>query len=244
MATMSSDDPIHLSFVTAVRAGDLVSIGHILAENPGFETTTIDQGSKKIRSPLHVVTDWPGFSPNAPAAARLLLDAGADPNGSITEARQGETPLHWAASSDDVDVAVVLIDAGADIEAPGGSLGGGPPLDNAVGYGCWHVARLLVDRGATVGLWQAAALGRLARLEELFGTDPAPNHDDVNHAFWQACHGGQRRTAEYLLDKGADIDATPRYSDQTPLDIAGDLDTQRQNLIEWLRGRGATSAQG
>jgi uncharacterized protein len=43
----------------------------------------------------------------------------------------GQVPLHWAASSDDVDVAEVLIDAGADIEAPDGSIG--TPLDNAVG---------------------------------------------------------------------------------------------------------------
>src|SRR5258705_9045076 len=42
-------------------------------------------------------------------------------------------------------VADALIDAGADLETPGGSIG--TPLDNAVGYGCWHVARLLIARG-------------------------------------------------------------------------------------------------
>jgi len=31
--------------------------------------------------------------------------------------------LHWAASSDDADVAEALIDGGADVEAPGGSIG-------------------------------------------------------------------------------------------------------------------------
>ena len=36
-----------------------------------------------------------------------------------------ETPLHWAASSNDVAVADALIDAGADIEAAGGVIGGG-----------------------------------------------------------------------------------------------------------------------
>jgi hypothetical protein len=59
-----------------------------------------------------------------------------------------ETPLHWAASSDDVDVAEALIDGGANIHATGGSIASGTPLDNAVGYGCWRVARLLVQRGA------------------------------------------------------------------------------------------------
>lgn len=44
----------------------------------------------------------------------------------------------------------------------------GTPLDNAVGYGCWHVARLLAARGARVDrLWHAASLGMLDRLEDL-----------------------------------------------------------------------------
>jgi hypothetical protein len=52
--------------------------------------------------------------------------------------------MHWAASSDDAEA---LIHGGADIEAPGGSIG--TLLDNAVGDGCWwHVARLLTARGA------------------------------------------------------------------------------------------------
>jgi hypothetical protein len=67
--------------------------------------------------------------------------------------------------------AVVLIDGGADLETPGGSIG--TPLDNAMGYGCWHVARLLVERGAPVGaLWHAAALGMLPRLDELLAASP------------------------------------------------------------------------
>ena len=96
----------------------------------------------------------------------MLIDAGANPNDRGTDEERGETPLHWAASSDDVDVAAVLIDGGADIEMPNGAIG--TPLDNAIGYACWNVARLLVARGAKVDrLWHAAALGLLDRLEEL-----------------------------------------------------------------------------
>jgi uncharacterized protein len=58
-----------------------------------------------------------------------------------------------------------LIDGVADIEAPAGSIADGSPLDNAVGYGCWRVARLLVQRSAGVQkLWHAAGLGILARV--------------------------------------------------------------------------------
>ena len=59
-----------------------------------------------------------------------------------------ETPLHYAASNDDVDVARVLFDFGADVEREGGSIG--TPLANAIGYGCWSVASLLVARGARI----------------------------------------------------------------------------------------------
>jgi ankyrin repeat protein len=148
--------------------------------------------------------------------------------------------------SDD-PVAVMLVDAiridgGASIDVPGGSIAG-TPLDNAVGYGCWHVARLLVARGARVDkLWHASALGLLSRIEDLLATSPAPTSDDINEAFWQACHGGQRRAAEYLLSRGADVNATPGYAEQTPLEIAGALDTRKENIVTWLRDLGAASA--
>ncbi|GGM18606.1 ankyrin repeat domain-containing protein [Nakamurella endophytica] len=91
---------------------------------------------------------------------RLLIERGADPNVRADDDERGESPLHWAASSDDVDVAQALLEGGADMQLPGGSIG--TPLDNAIGYGCWHVAELLAQRGARIEkLGHAAALGRL-----------------------------------------------------------------------------------
>jgi ankyrin repeat protein len=193
---------------------------------------------------LHLVTDWPGYFPNGPQIARLLIQAGADPNARTNSqgAPSGpgdETPLHYAASSDDVDVADALIDGGADIEAPEGSIG--TPLDNAIGYGCWHVARLLVMRGATVDkAWHAAALGMLGRLEVVLGGTPSP--EEVSQAFWHACAAGQRRAAEYLLARGADLNWTTDYAHGTPLDAASGTGTRRENVLTWLRELGARSA--
>ena len=217
--------------VQAIRTGDATSLSALLDRHPGLANARIHD----TRTPLLVATDWPGYFPHGPAIVRLLIEAGADPDAD-TGGDRPETPLQWAASSDDADVAAALIDGGADLDRPGGSIG--TPLDNAIGYGCWNVARLLVQRGTRVSkLWHAAALGIMPRLEELLATTPAPSPDDITEAFWQACHGGQRRAAERLLAQGADPSRPPGYSDQTAWQVAHERGTQRDNLIAWLQDR-------
>ena len=228
---MDSQDPVAIAAVHAIRAGDVTSLAILLSQHPGLAREQVHG----TRTPLHVAADWPGYFPAGPAIIRLLIEAGADPNAD-TGGDRAETPLHWAASSDDADVAEALISGGASVEPPGGSIG--TPLDNAIGYGCWNVARLLVQKGARVDkLWHAAALGMMPRVEELLAACPAPSADDITEAFWQACHGGQRRTAERLLARGADLNATPDYSDQTATQVAAEPGTQREGLITWLHDR-------
>ena len=238
--SIGMDDPLAIAIGTAIRGGDLDQLEALLQEHPDLVNVQIlGRRPGGYRSPLHVVADWPGYFPNGPAVARLLLARGADPNGGEVYGH-GETPLHWAASSDDVDVAEVLIDGGADIHAPAGSIAGGSPLDNAVGYACWRVARLLVHKGARVErLWHAAALGMLERTEELL---PNATPDQINQAFWHACSAGERRAAELLAARGADLNFVPDYAKGTPLDVAGSLGTGRQALVTWLRECGARSA--
>ena len=79
----------------------------------------------------------------------------------------------------------------------------------------------------------------LARVEELL---PGAATEEINNAFWQACHGGQRRAAELLLARGADLNWVPDYAKGTPLDSACNIDTGREALVTWLRERGAQSA--
>ncbi|MFF4825715.1 ankyrin repeat domain-containing protein [Streptomyces sp. NPDC001312] len=233
------DTPEHgtaAELVSAIHAGDIDAVQRIVADTPELVTGPLG-GPFKTRTALHVVADWPGYFPNGPQIVRLLVAAGADPN---TRALGDESPLHWAASSDDVDVAAALIEAGADIEAPDGSIG--TPLDNAIGYACWHVAALLTARGARVDkLWHAAALGTLDRLQQLIDT-AKPTSEEVSQAFWHACCAGQRRAAEHLLALGADLNWVPDYAEGTPLDAAGGRGTRRDNMLGWLEERGARSA--
>ena len=232
------DEPLAVELVTAIRGGDVATVRRLAGASPGLAATYITNAKGDGRTPLHVVTDWPGFFPNGPEVARTLLEMGADPDPRGTSGKD-ETPLHWAASSDDADVARVLIDGGADIEIPDGSIG--TPLDNAIGYACWNVARLLVGRGARVDkLWHAAALGMTDRLAELL-SGSTPTLDEINQAFFHACDGGQRRAAELLLARGADINASPDYG-SSPLEAAANPGTQRDLLIEWLRAHGARAS--
>jgi uncharacterized protein len=172
-----------MALVNAIHSGDVNSLRVLLAERSGLAAARLVDEKGGCSTALHSATDWPGFFPNGPEVVALLIDAGADPNAPVEGSWHKETPLHWAASSDDVEVARALIDHGADIEAPGASIAGGTPLDDAVGYGCWQVAAL-----------------------------------------------------------GADLNGTPSWGDDTPLGIAGSVDTGREALVNWLRERGATSS--
>jgi ankyrin repeat protein len=234
MLEIPAHDPRNGELVLAIRGGDVAGL---LERDPRLVRAGLVGRNDGVRTLLHVVADWPGYFPNGPEIVRLLIEAGADPSFRHT-VRCRETPLHWVASSDDVEVAAALLDGGAQLDLPGGSIG--TPLANAVGYGCWHVARLLVARGARIGsLWEAAGLGDRTAVREFLAADPPPGPADLDSAFWQACHGGQRRMAEYLLALGADIDTVPDYSKQTALQTAAGPDTRRQILVDWLGQHGA-----
>lgn len=203
------------------------------------------------RTLLHTATDWPGHYPNNAAVVSALIEAGAEVNAQFSGAHR-ETPLHWAASSDDIEVLDLLLDAGADIEAPGAVIAGGTPLDDAVAFAQWRAAQRLVERGAQPALWHAAALGLLDAVEAHFAGHPLPRRypwgassasaapDEVHVAFWCACHGGQREAAEYLLGRGAELSWPSPWDGLTPLDVA--RRSQATELAAWLEGLGARSA--
>ncbi|HZU24095.1 MAG TPA: ankyrin repeat domain-containing protein [Bryobacteraceae bacterium] len=213
--------------VEAIRTGDVEALERILQQTPDLVNARVD-GQRTL---LHVATDWPGHFPRNVESVRTLIAHGADVNARFL-GRHSETPLHWAASCNDTAVLDVLLDAGADIEASGGVVGGGAPLADAVAFGQWNAARRLVERGAKTTLWQAAALGLMSRVRAFFESDPIPRADEVTNALWCACHGGQRDAAEYLLDRGADIHWIG-HDGLTPLQAAER--SNAKDLVEWLR---------
>jgi uncharacterized protein len=240
MTTIAADAPLAVAATEAIQTGDLAALGRLLRDHPDLAAARLGEAGGASRTLLHVATDWPGHFPNGPAVVAALVDAGADVDAPFVGPHR-ETALHWAASSDDVEVLDALVDAGADVEAPGAVLGGGTPMADAVGFGQWRAARRLLERGARTTLWQAAALGLLDRVEEAFTGGSPPTADEVTDACWQACHGGQRRTAQYLRDRGADLNWVG-WNDKTPLDIAEEQGASE--VVAWLRAQGARSAAG
>ena len=160
---LPEDHPVAVAVSEAIHSGDLESLRRLLSENPGLAGARIVNKAGGSGTPLHMAADWPGFFPDGPAIVAMLIEAGADPDAALEGGRWPETPLHWAASSDDVEVARALLDGGAGTEVAGASIADGTALDNAVGYGCWRVACRPVQPGAHVTkLWQAVRSRYLA----------------------------------------------------------------------------------
>jgi uncharacterized protein len=166
---------------------DLSALTRLLAEHR--ELATARRWSDRNRSePLGYITklrfergelglvapsDPAGTAPGAPpgtaagaaagtgAIAQALVNAGAPVNGHPGDK---ETPLITAASYGDAEVAKVLIEAGADIEAVSAPNAGGVPSGNALlhaaVFGMTDVLDLLVGAGAQIdSLEMAAAAG-------------------------------------------------------------------------------------
>ena len=235
---LDARDPLAAALVDTIHLGDVASLRRLLHDHPALGAARVGD-LEQSRTLLHVVTDWPGHFPNGAEVVVVLTRAGADVNAPF-HGGHSETALHWAASSDDVEVLEALLDAGADLEAQGGVIAGGTPLTDATAFAQWRAARRLVDRGARVTAFDAAALGYLDVVKEFFPHYVEHVADELGDAMWAACHGGQKAVAVYLLARGADVNHVPALEQQTPLDAAAR--SSAKDVLKWLHSRGARTA--
>src|SRR5688500_15448746 len=118
MLTIQAEDERAVAVITAIQRGDVDTLQRHLRDDPDLATARSVDRRGVARPLLHVAADWPGHFPNGAQTVAILVAAGADVNAHVPGPRgSDETALHWAASSDDVDVLDALLDGGADIEA-------------------------------------------------------------------------------------------------------------------------------
>jgi uncharacterized protein len=232
--TLPAHSPLAIRLRRALEQGDPGALNRLIEERPGISSVLLVDDNGDTGRPLHLYANAPGHRPHPAEIVGALVRDGADIDAPAIGAWHQETALHWAASNDDVELIDALLDAGADIERPGSSIDGGPPLQSATGYGQMRAARRLVERGAVYFVWHAAALGMMPELAELL-TD-APSADDLGGALWNAARSGQIAAGRLLVEHGADINWRAPWSGETPLDIAraGGHD----EMVAWLRARG------
>jgi cytohesin len=155
------------------------------------------------------------------AAERTLVNAKGD---------YDKTPLHWAAEKNNLRLAEVLMAAGADINAE--TTWGSTPLQWAANMGSRDVADLLLHHGAApqLNMWAAAGLGMLDVVRSFWDASgklkpnagqtrtrrtadggwgkmapPESKAELISEAFYIAARNGHIHVAEFLLEKGADI---------------------------------------
>lgn len=118
------------------------------------------------------------------------------------------------------DLGQQLLDAAAvgDRHRVAAALDAGAAIDhaneygfNALGSALWEshmpVARLLVERGATVAIDDAAALGDTAALEAEW--PDAPPVSEAIGAYLMACRTGALASIRWFLRRGIDVDLHP-----------------------------------
>src|SRR5262245_34408366 len=192
-------------------------------------------------------TDDHGVSPLALACENVslrmvdrLLGAGANPNLARTS---GMTPLVDAIDVGSLDLVKTLLAHGANVNAPT-SKTRITPLMWAIGEGHSHIATTLLDAHADVqavtndgfsALTFAARMGDVEIARKLIATGLTVNETAIDrvHALPYAALSGQDAFAIFLLDQGADPNAT--LSGVTALHAASGNATQF--VADWQRAR-------
>lgn len=147
--------------------------------------------------------------------ARLLLEAGANPN--EREWRCGQTPLSVASEEGRDDVVDLLLEHGADVGIADDL--GVIPLEYALKNGHDGIAQMLAEREAGEGLRDAEQI--LSAMKKHLG--PANPYQDLDPeaALLKASHEGRQDIFKDILEKNAHLDIDARDEEgRTPLSHA------------------------
>ena len=155
-----SGEPFRRAF-KAIEARDRTALAALLDRYPGLVAARGTNGNDLIGLAA-------GGGRRSHDLVRELLARGADPSSAND---RGWTPLHQAGYGNDVELARLLLEAGARTDVHGHGEGG-TPLAVALFWGNTQAAELLAEREiAPRNLRIAAGLGRLDLIRALVGDD-------------------------------------------------------------------------
>ena len=231
----------------AVVGGDRETLEALLREDPSLA------GARSVRrhraTLLHYVAangveGWRQRTPpNAMEIARLLLDAGADPNALADMYDERCTTLGMLVSSSPPaeaglqrPLAELLLDRGASLDVPGSKWNGA--VLTALAFGFLDTARGLAARGGPArDVAVAAGLGLLGETARLLPSAPPERRQA---ALALACAHGHVRVAQLLLDAGVDpsqYNPVGLHAHSTPLHQA--VWSNHEAVVRLLAERGA-----
>ena len=184
------------------------------------------------------------------AGVQAELDKGANVNAKMWR----RTPLHSATAGGHTEIAELLIDNGADVNANEDY--GWTPLHLAAKYGHREVAELLIAKGADVNakkkdgwtpLHLAALYGHTEIVELLItnGADVNAKTEEGATPLHEAAGWGHKEIVELLIARGVDVNAKNDLS-FTPLDWAASVDEEdppetkaaKREISDFLRKHG------
>jgi ankyrin repeat protein len=213
--------------VDAVVAGDQRALATLLGADPALLKA---RSLREHRSTLlhycsaNGVEDYRQRTPeNIVAVARMLLDAGAEVNaasdaygGSSTALMLTATSVHPERAGVQTALMELLLERGASMD-----VGKISDVVLCLRNGRRAAAEFLAGRGARLDLEEAAGVGALGRVKELFAEDgglrPDATTQQLANGFGWACEFGRLAVVEFLLDHRADVHATSRTNGVTPL---------------------------
>jgi ankyrin repeat protein len=233
--------------VEAVVSGDADALRSMLAEDPGLARARSSRSHHATL--LHYVAangvegSRQKTPPNAVEIARILLDAGAEPDAladmydaKCTTMSMLVSSAHPAGAGVQAELAELLLDRGAAFEGPGSNWRSA--LLTALAFGYRETAERLAKRGAPIATLAAAAgLGRLEDAKRLL---PKADARERHAALAVAAQHGQADVVRLLLDAGEDPN---RYNPEgyhghsTPLHQA--VWAEHMNVVRLLVERGA-----
>jgi ankyrin repeat protein len=254
--TVSQDGPF-LEFESAVDAvinGDRTALQDALRRSPaliGAQSSRMCNAEPPVHRAtlLHYVAanGVEGYRqktpPNAVEIARVLLEAGAEPDAladmygtECTTMSMLVSSSHPAQAGLQVPLVELLLDFGAAIEGRG-TRRWGTPLQTAIVFGMIDAAQALVRRGARIDLPSAAGLGLADQATRLLAMADA---EARHRALSLAAQHGHAEIVALLLDAGEDpnrYNLEGNHAHSTPLHQA--VVGGHEAVVRLLISRGA-----